>query len=609
MQLSFNSFRYTEFQINLPHPNLQTSSQNPCPPPTPSIPGPKKFKLSNYYLSSSNFILKMNSKSSRSTSETSDCMITETIRKGNSDPVQKKYLKGRFLGKGGFAKVYEFTDIDSKASYAGKIIEKSTLSKPRTRQKLMSEIKIHKSLRHPNIVRFDHHFEDSENVYILLELCQNQTLTELIRRRKRLTEMEVQCYTIQIISALKYLHSHKVIHRDIKLGNLFLNEKLEVKMGDFGLATKLEYDGERKRTICGTPNYIAPEILEGKSGHSYEVDVWSLGVLVFTLLVGKPPFETSDVKSTYRKIRMNTYAFPEHVSVSDEAKNFVRGILVTEPSLRPGVDELLSHSFLNRNGIPKLMPLSSLAVPPTLNHSSSQGARPRSRGETLSIPITRTLSNLETMPFTARDTQNLPKPYLDRPEGKKPCISSYNPSNSENLWVKKWVDYSSKYGIGYLLSNNAVGVYFNDSTKIISISDTFDYFSRSAGQDSATYSLKDFPENLKKKVTLLEHFKKHLQSESKPQECKSNLVYLKKWLSTSHAMFFRLSNRVVQVAFLDKSELLLCSDKKIVIFVDKKGLISEHNLATAMESPDKELTKRLRYSKEVLTTMLQPVKV
>ena len=96
-----------------------------------------------------------------------------------------------------------------------------------------------------------------------------------------------------------------MIHRDLKLGNLFLNEKMEIKLGDFGLATKLEFDGEKKRTICGTPNYIAPEVLDGKCGHSYEVDVWSLGVIIYTLLIGKPPYETPDVKTTYKKIKMN----------------------------------------------------------------------------------------------------------------------------------------------------------------------------------------------------------------------------------------------------------------------------------------------------------------
>jgi len=90
------------------------------------------------------------------------------------------------------------------------------------------------------------------------------------------------------------LHFNKVIHRDLKLGNLFLNDKMEIKLGDFGLATKLDYDDQKKKTICGTPNYIAPEILEDKTGHSYEVDIWSLGVIIYTLLIGKPPYETPE---------------------------------------------------------------------------------------------------------------------------------------------------------------------------------------------------------------------------------------------------------------------------------------------------------------------------
>jgi polo-like kinase 1 len=146
---------------------------------------------------------------------------------------------------------------------------------------------------------------------------------------------------MQIISALKYLHSHRVIHRDLKLGNLFVNEKMELKLGDFGLATKLDFEGERKRTICGTPNYIAPEVLEGKAGHSYEVDVWSLGVIIYTLIVGKPPFETSDVKTTYKRIRMNAYSFPDHINVAESAKDLISKILNTDPKKRPTLDEMM----------------------------------------------------------------------------------------------------------------------------------------------------------------------------------------------------------------------------------------------------------------------------
>ena len=141
---------------------------------------------------------------------------------------------------------------------------------------------------------------------------------------------------------------------------------MEVKIGDFGLATKLEFDGERKRTICGTPNYIAPEVLEGKQGHSYEVDIWSLGVIIYTLIIGKPPFETNDVKTTYKKIRMNNYSFPDTVPISEQAKDLITKILSNDPLKRPSIDEILNHNWINNEGsVPRLLPPSTLACPPS----------------------------------------------------------------------------------------------------------------------------------------------------------------------------------------------------------------------------------------------------
>lgn len=141
---------------------------------------------------------------------------------------------------------------------------------------------------------------------------------------------------------------------------------MEVKIGDFGLATKLEFDGERKRTICGTPNYIAPEVLEGKQGHSYEVDVWSIGVIIYTLIIGKPPFETSDVKTTYKRIRMNAYNFPDNVQISEAARDLITKILNNDPAKRPTIDDIMVHEWINHSGtIPRLLPASTLACPPS----------------------------------------------------------------------------------------------------------------------------------------------------------------------------------------------------------------------------------------------------
>jgi len=106
---------------------------------------------------------------------------------------------------------------------------------------------------------------------------------------------------------------------------------------------------KKRRTICGTPNYIAPEVLDKKLGHSYEVDIWSIGVICYTLLIGRPPFETNDPKATYRRILKNNYTFPSSVSVSEEAKDLIKKILVTEPTMRPSLDDILQHPFVKNH--------------------------------------------------------------------------------------------------------------------------------------------------------------------------------------------------------------------------------------------------------------------
>jgi polo-like kinase 1 len=271
--------------------------------------------------------------------------------------INHRYIKGRLLGKGGFAKCYEFTDVDTGRIYAAKLIDKKTLTKPKTQQKLKSEIKIHSGLRHHHIVKFEKFFEDDENVYILLEVCSQQTLMELQRRKRRLNEQEAVYLMQQTLDGVKYMHDKNIIHRDLKLGNLFLDEKMEIKIGDFGLAAQLEFDGERKLTVCGTPNYIAPEVLDGgKHGHSFEVDVWSLGVILYTLLVGRPPFETNDIKTTYRKIRNTSYSFPEGLEISSTAKRLIQRILQSNPESRPTLSDIMSDPFFTKNEIPKCAP-------------------------------------------------------------------------------------------------------------------------------------------------------------------------------------------------------------------------------------------------------------
>ena len=580
-------------------------------------------------------------KESSSTKQEPDAnaaVVEEKIITVTGDVQIRKYYKGRLLGKGGFAKCYEFTCSENKKIFAAKVVAKSGLVKSRAKQKLISEIKIHKSLHHPQIVAFEHYFEDTENVYILLEMCHNQTLNELLKRRKRLTEIEVQCYIVQLIKALKYLHSHRVIHRDLKLGNLFLTDKMELKVGDFGLATKLDFEGERKRTVCGTPNYIAPEILDGKTGHSYEVDIWSLGVIIYTLIIGKPPFETRDVKTTYKRIKMNAYSFPETAIISEAAKNLISQILVTDPGKRPTLDQILTHDFFNQGtSIPKLLPTSTLACTPSLSYIR-QFMPDAGKDGIVNKPLT--TKNLRDIGTSGN--QNNDKDDNKNSKDVLKSLKVNEPPTDPNLkgpdtWVKKWVDYSSKYGLGYLLSNGFSGVFFNDSSKIIlnPTTNVFNYIERRMSDKQeliSTYTMNEYPKELQKKVTLLHHFKNYLEGENSsndnqtPSNANNNegenkeekdedkdkdkekdkkpFTYVKKWMRTRHAIMFRLSNKIVQVCFQDKTEIILSSESRVVTYANKRGERTTYPLSTALEMSNYEMTKRLKYTKDILTHML-----
>ncbi|KAK4705480.1 hypothetical protein P7C70_g731, partial [Phenoliferia sp. Uapishka_3] len=279
-------------------------------------------------------------------------------------------VRGELLGEGGFARVYVATEPGG-AKKAVKVISKEQLKSSKNKGKLFGEIKIHQAMQHPNIISFEHCFEDTGHVYMQLELCSNGSLLDLLRKRRRYSEPEARFYLVQLIGACEYMHSNSVIHRDLKLGNLMLDGDMNLRVGDFGLAALVKHPGERKRTICGTPNYIAPEILfDTTNGHSFEVDIWSIGVILYTLLVGKPPFQTKDVKNIYRKIKDNNYVFPPEVELSPEAIDLVSSILTTQPDQRPTLSEILAHSFFLTGPFPPSIAQSCMTTPPDYRQMS-----------------------------------------------------------------------------------------------------------------------------------------------------------------------------------------------------------------------------------------------
>uniref|UniRef100_A0A8C7IBD6 Serine/threonine-protein kinase PLK n=1 Tax=Oncorhynchus kisutch TaxID=8019 RepID=A0A8C7IBD6_ONCKI len=492
----------------------------------------------------------------------------------------KSYSKGKLLGKGGFARCYEMTDLSSNKMYAVKVIPQSRVSKPHQRDKITNEIELHKTLHHKHVVKFSHHFEDQDNIYIFLELCSRKSLAHIWKARHTLTDPEVRYYLRQIISGLKYLHNRGILHRDLKLGNFFVNENMELRLGDFGLAAKLETVEQRKKTICGTPNYLAPEVLN-RQGHGTESDVWSLGCVMYTLMCGNPPFETLDLKETYKCIKEVKYNLPS--TLSPAAQKLISGILQKDPSDRLTLDQILNHQFFTKAFTPDKLPPSSCVTVPELNPPSpakrfftkmakSLFGKRKSKGK-LSSPQAilvqyfkwhfKKLIILKSS-FTEKFLNESSSPATRNP----PCLS--RPKSF--IWVTKWVDYSNKYGFGYQLSNQNIGVLFNEGTHL-SLCD----------QLSCLFQGGD------------------LHCEDQPP---SQPPLLLQWVKTDHALVMLFNNGTLQVNFYtDHTKIILCksSDSYLLTYISRERVSYTYLLSMLSEMGcSAELRHRMRYVVQLL---------
>jgi polo-like kinase 1 len=379
-------------------------------------------------------------------------------------------VKG-LLGKGGFAKVYAVKSHTSKKIMACKAVLRASLVKVAQIQKLKYEIKIHRELKHPNIVRYFINFQDKERIYILMEYCKNQTLMELVGRRKRLSEPETQYYMLEILGGVRYLHDTNVIHRDLKLGNILIDANMHCKIADFGLATKLQTPEQRKTTICGTPNYIAPEVLDGKKGgHSFEADIWSMGVIMYTLLLGIPPFQTGRVNSTYKKIKASSYEYPSHIKITSYARCLIDNMLQKYAKSRPTLLGIIQDEFFSYIKPPTSLPVSALRTCPPEYASiktdiALRAEKKRARG--ISDKNASQKAQNERLFKRTRYNPLVNQKKVATKGLKSGRVGGEQSSNKCGIIIEKWIDYRKKYGVGYCLNNGSVGVWFNDNTRIL----------------------------------------------------------------------------------------------------------------------------------------------
>lgn len=210
------------------------------------------------------------------------------------------------------------------------------------------EIELHRSLaRHPAIVRFEHAFEDEGSIYIITEFCPGSTLFKYLQDNHPtgLPEDEVRPIFLSLTQAVSFLHQNDVLHRDLKLTNVLLTDTRQVRIADFGLATKLEDASlDQEMTMCGTPNYISPEIVR-RDAYGMASDIWSLGCMLVALLTGRPPFQGDQISETLHLVSKGAYR-PLPRSTSRDVRHLVETILQVDPRRRPTTSEILTHPFL-----------------------------------------------------------------------------------------------------------------------------------------------------------------------------------------------------------------------------------------------------------------------
>ena len=254
------------------------------------------------------------------------------------------YLLLSTIGRGTFSKVKLGLHLPTKQKVAIKILDKEKINDEADIERIRREIHILSILRHPNIVQLYETITSDNNIYIIMEYIEGKDLFQYIYSMQHLTEYKSSQLFRQLISCLEYIHKLGIVHRDIKPENILLNKNKKIlKLVDFGLSNTYEKD-ELIKTACGSPCYAAPEMISGKDYEGFYSDLWSCGVVLYCMLVGRLPFDDEDIKKLYHNIKLANYVMPNFLS--NYAQDILRRILVTNPKRRIKLDELKRHPFI-----------------------------------------------------------------------------------------------------------------------------------------------------------------------------------------------------------------------------------------------------------------------
>ncbi|XP_058472005.1 MAP/microtubule affinity-regulating kinase 3a isoform X13 [Solea solea] len=269
------------------------------------------------------------------------------VRTRSSEEPQQPHVGNyrllKTIGKGNFAKVKLARHILTGREVAIKIIDKTQLN-PNSLQKLFREVRIMKILNHPNIVKLFEVIETERTLYLVMEYASGGEVFDYLVAHGRMKEKEARAKFRQIVSAVQYCHQKHIVHRDLKAENLLLDADMNIKIADFGFSNEFTM-GNKLDTFCGSPPYAAPELFQGKKYDGPEVDVWSLGVILYTLVSGSLPFDGQNLKELRERVLRGKYRIPFYMST--DCENLLKRFLVLNPSKRGTLEQIMRDRWIN----------------------------------------------------------------------------------------------------------------------------------------------------------------------------------------------------------------------------------------------------------------------
>eukprot|EP01017_Pseudomicrothorax_dubius_P028935 TRINITY_DN3482_c0_g1_i1.p1 TRINITY_DN3482_c0_g1~~TRINITY_DN3482_c0_g1_i1.p1 ORF type:complete len:363 (+),score=90.27 TRINITY_DN3482_c0_g1_i1:133-1221(+) len=239
----------------------------------------------------------------------------------------------KVLGKGSYAKVVLVKKKDSGEMFAMKILKKDHIEKKRQVDHIQTERNVLVGVNHPFIIKLSYAFQNDRKLFFVLEYCPGGEMFYLLQKRKVFNEEQAKFYVAQIVLAIEHLHSNNIIYRDLKPENVLIDGQGYIRVTDFGLSKQGIEGAQGARSVCGTPEYLAPEVL-AKTGHGKPVDWWTLGAIVYEMVTGLPPFYTSNREELFRRIRNDPLPIPKYFS--EALKSLLDGLFQKDPEKRLG---------------------------------------------------------------------------------------------------------------------------------------------------------------------------------------------------------------------------------------------------------------------------------